>query len=538
MRRFLQNTGWKRLLVALASLLCAGVLGLGLVVRSTVKRVPRLFKRNGELKAQGYYMGEFEFKMLATQFYLNEGRYLEAYRTLARITEELRSTRGLARMPEHATPETQMAFLLDRQDPATGAFMDARYPLFTYFAPTCNVVEALQRLSRETGRPLKLKYPMRFLDQYQTPEQLRAYLDSVLYLDETSARLPGPGPYGPGASELAGFDVLEEAGLHRFPEAWKTELRRWFYDTQDPATGFWGARIGRPGRWRQRTDINTTFHILKLVVDEWGNNRSSQFPLRYGGTLARGVLAEVGRPIPADEAEQHDWGLKQCQGAKILARLLWPHLSEADRQEVRRRFRDMLAQSYRLYRPQEGGFAYYLSDTKADVDGTGLATSVLELMGGLPGTRDRERLWGTASERTLVPAVQVVSVWQQAKLPGSEGVESYRVYRDRLPVEPCDGADLLQIVYADGAKGLDLMDLRQGLARFLGAGGATFGNWTAKQGLRDLPLALDREVKAVPVTRGTFDLGRIARTHPARRYYLVGYDIVQLPVVAVVVEQR
>ncbi|HNX31854.1 MAG TPA: hypothetical protein PKM35_09615, partial [Holophaga sp.] len=126
-----------------AGLLGAVALAAALGTRSAVRTVPRLFRRNAELKAQGYYMGEFEFKMLAVQHEVNQGRYLEAIRVLRRIEREMADPAGLARMPVHATPEQQMAFLLARQDPVTGAFMDPRYPPFTYFAPTCNVVEAL-----------------------------------------------------------------------------------------------------------------------------------------------------------------------------------------------------------------------------------------------------------------------------------------------------------------------------------------------------------------------------------------------------------
>ncbi len=59
----------KRLLFALLAALCALLLAAGLTIRSTVDSVPRLFRRNAELKAQGYYMGEFEFKMLASQYH-------------------------------------------------------------------------------------------------------------------------------------------------------------------------------------------------------------------------------------------------------------------------------------------------------------------------------------------------------------------------------------------------------------------------------------------------------------------------------------
>lgn len=525
----------KRLLFALLAALCALLLAVGFTIRSTVDSVPRLFRRNAELKAQGYYMGEFEFKMLSSQYHMNAGRYLQAIRTLRGIEAEMQDLQNLKKMPANATPEEQMAFLLDRQDPVTGAFMDRDYPLFSYFAPTCNVVEALMRLSRETGRPLKLKYPLRFLDQIGTPQQLRAYLDSLLYLNSVIARFPGPGPYGPGVSEIPAFDVLEEAGVHRFSEPWKKELRRWFYETQDPASGFWGARIGDAGQWRQKKDINSTFHILKLVLTDTGENQDAAFPLRFGDKLARGLLDAMDVPIPENTADQHDWGLVQYQGAKMLTQYLWPHLAEAERAEVRQKLRSMLVQNFRLYRPADGGFAYYTTDTRADVDGTGLATGVLKILGVLPGTWERERLWGRVSEGDLTPRRANVGRWEEAVLPDDSEVQSFRIYSDRLPsVTAYDDDNLVQIAYPRGAKGLDLMDLRQGLVRFLGADGATYGNWNTKDSIKDQPLGLERPIKTVPVERETFDLAAIARDHPAaKRFYVVGYDIVQVPVTVV-----
>jgi hypothetical protein len=529
----------KRILFATLAVLCAVLLAVGLTVRSTVRSVPRLFRLNAELKTQGYYMGEFEFKMLASQYQMNAGHYLSAIQTLRRIETEMQDPRNLKKMPANATPEERMEFLLDRQDPVTGAFMDRDYPLFSYFAPTCNVVEALMRLSRETGRPLKLKYPLRFLDQIGTPQQLRTYLDSLLYLNSIIARFPGPGPYGPGVSEIPAFDVLEEAGVHRFSESWKKELRRWFYETQDPASGFWGARIGDAGQWRQKKDINSTFHILKLVLTDTGENQDAAFPLRFGDKLARGILDSMDLPIPENTVDQHDWGLVQYQGAKMLTQYLWPHLAEAERAEVRQKLRSMLVQNFRLYRPADGGFAYYTTDARADVDGTGLATGVLKILGVLSGTWERERLWGSASEGTLAPKRISVERWEQATLPdgGEAGskIESFRIYRDRLPSATAyDDSDLVQIVYPRGAKGLDTMDLRQGLTRFLNADGASYGNWNTKEGIKELPLGLEREVKAVPVQRDAFDLAGIARDHPeAQRFYAVGYDITQVPVTVV-----
>lgn len=522
----------KPLLKVALLLACLALLASVIAGYRSIPNVPRLFKRNAELKAMGYYMGEFEFKMIASQYELDHGRYRESLRTLRRIEAEMRSTQGLHRMPDKASTDDQMSFLMDRQDPVTGAFMDRQYPEFLDFAPTCNVVEALAGLGQKSGKPLVLKYPLRFLDSIRTPEQLRARLDSLLYVGQLSARFPGPGAYGPGVSELAGFDALEDAGVYRFSEPWKTALRHWFYERQDPVTGFWGARIGTPKKWHQKTDINATFHILKLVLNDSGENQDARFPLRYADALARGVLELMDQSLPDSAAEQHDWGLVQYQGAKMLTNFLWPHLSPGDRDKVRRKFRSMLVQSFRLYRPGDGGFAYYSSDIKADIDGTGLATGVLRVLGVLSGTRERERLWGEVPEESLAVGQVSVSHWQDAELPMTTGIESFRVYRDQLPSAGVyDDARLVQILYPQGTRGLDVMDLRQGLFRFLNQDGAVFGNWKSKSSLSDLPLHLDAPPRNVPVRRGRFDLAGIARDYPdSKRFYVVAYDIVQLPV--------
>lgn len=196
----------------------------------------------------------------------------------------------------------------------------------------------------------------------------------------------------------------------------------------------------------------------------------------------------------------------------------------------------MLVQSYRLYRPDDGGFAYYTSDTKADIDGTGLATGVLKVLGVLPGTLERERLWGNRSEASLSPVREYVLRWEQAALPRLDEAQSFRVYQDRLPSteEAYDDRDLVQIVYPNGASGLDVMDLRQGHARFMTTDGAAFGNWKSKASLKKLPLGFGPDIKTVPVSRGAFDLARIAREHPeARRFYVLAYDIAQKPIGAI-----
>lgn len=518
----------------LASILVAALgLALGLSVRSVFKTIPRLFRRNAELKAQGYYMAEFEFKMLAVQHHLNRGSYLEAYRTLRRIEREMKDPSGLVKVPEKAAPSERMAFLRERQDPETGAFMDPRYPLFTYFAPTANAVDNLTELALQTGQPLKLKHPLRFLERLRRPDQLRDYLDSLLYLRGWCARMPGPGPYGPGVSELVYFDDLERAGVCDLSEEWETTLRQWLQETQDPATGFWGARIGSPDHWRQKPDIPSTFHILHLVLDEQGGNRDPRFPLRYADKLARSILAGIGTPLPGNSSEQHDWGLSQTQGAKALTRLLWPHLGEPEREAIRRAFLKLLSESYRLYRPETGGFAYYTSDARADLDGTGLALGLLKAAGALPGTQERERLWSQALAQAPTPRLVQVQRWTEAALPADDRVRSIRIYVDQPPSgDACDDSHLVHIVYPDPSASCDIMDLRQRIMGSLASSGQAFGNWTSKDSLGRYPLDLQRAIKPIPVSSGNLDWAELGAAHPkATRFHAIGYDVAQVPVV-------
>ena len=517
--------------VVVAVLFTTG-LTIGLSVRSTVKAIPRLFKRNGELKAQGYYMGEFEFKMLAAQYYLNEGSYVKAYRTLRRIRNEMETTQGLARMSPGAPPDQQMSFLLERQHP-TGAFMDSRYPYFTYLAPTENVVEALHALARQTGRPLKLKYSLRFLDQIREPERLRAHLDSLLYLKEPWASIAaGPGPYGPGVSELASFARLEHLGLYQFSDEWEEALRQWFYETQDPATGFWGYRIGHPGNWRQNMDVNSTYHVLKLVLDERGDNQSRKYPLRYAGALARNLLTSLDRPLPTDASKQHDWSLVQAQGARMITRL-WGHLSASEKEWARREMVKYLTLRYlHFFRQAEGGFSLYSAARAGDLDGTANALSLLRATGSLPGTWERDLLWGKILAAAPPLVHREVRHWGEAAPPSGTEANSIRVYTVVPPIgDAYHDANLVQILYTGNSPALDVMDLRQCIARFIATSQQAFGNWTSKESLLERPLALQREVRTIPVSRNGLDLARIGRQHPgARRFFVIGYDIFQVPV--------
>lgn len=190
-----------------------------------------------------------------------------------------------------------------------------------------------------------------------------------------------------------------------------------------------------------------------------------------------------------------------------------------------------LAERYRFFRPAEGGFSLYTSSPHADVDGTGNALGLLRATGSLPGTWERERLWGSALANAPAVVTKELRRWEEADLPLARHFNSVRVYENSLPAgDTFDDASLVAIVYPQSPRVLDVMDLRQHVAGFIASGGEAFGNWTLKQNLGER-LGLQHSPKRVPVVQGGLDLARIARAHgAARRFYVVGYDVFQVPV--------
>ncbi|MCM5556243.1 hypothetical protein [Pleomorphomonas sp. JP5] len=521
-----------KLAAALLATIAVGVGILGYQTHQIIGSVPYLFHRNAELKADGYYMAEFEFRMLSIVKKLSDGDYLDAYSTLRRLRRQMESGEGLIKMPADKSAKARYEFLLARQDQTTGAFMDPDYPSFTFIAPTLNVIEALDGLAREVGEPLRLRYPLRFLDRIATPEALRAYLDAHLYIGRFWAEhLPGPGVYGPGISELAYVDLLETTGTYHFTPAWHAAFRSWLDATQDPKSGMWGARMGTPRAFETKRDANSTYHILHYLLTDDGADRDPSHPLLYASELASSLMGAMAAPMPTGEDEQHAWSLEQAQATQLLTRHLWGHLDEAGRAAVRSALEVALTERYRLLDEATGGFAIY-PGSPSDVDGTTTALRFIEATGSLPGTADRVRLWGDIE----APAVDSISVESSAaiELPDDPVVNSFRLYVGSVLTDT-DRDQPIAVLYPPN-KGavLDVIDLRQSVGRFLASAGASFGNWSTADSIRGSALHPDSSAPIVPVM--TIDrtlgdaLGDIGKG--ASDLLFVGYDVFQRPVFA------
>jgi hypothetical protein len=118
--------------------------------------------------------------------------------------------------------------------------MDDSYPLCTYFEPTLNVIEHIEYLSKNMDQPLKLKYPLTFIEQLDSPRELRAYLDDLATVGILVSKMPKT----PNVlSSLGSYNDLERLDLYIFSAEWKRELVKWHWENQDPKTGYWGVRL-------------------------------------------------------------------------------------------------------------------------------------------------------------------------------------------------------------------------------------------------------------------------------------------------------
>jgi hypothetical protein len=122
----------RHLIVIISIIVLTFLIISGFYVYRSFASIPEIFRLNGELQSEGYYMGEFEFKMIGLAYYLDKGKYITAFSKLNQIHKQLKSREGLIKVPQFADKKEELEFYLNLQIPRTGAFMDDSYPLITY----------------------------------------------------------------------------------------------------------------------------------------------------------------------------------------------------------------------------------------------------------------------------------------------------------------------------------------------------------------------------------------------------------------------
>lgn len=503
-------------------------LSAGMVIYQTGSLIPKMFKLAGNLKAEGYYMGEFEFKMIGIIYYLDKGEYLTAFSHLHRLHSQLSTKDGLIKVPSFADKRAELEFYYSLQNPKTGAFMDDTYPPCTFVGPTLNVINHMTALAAETGQPLQLKYPLRFLDQINTGDKLRAYLDDLATVGWLASKLPK-------TQNILAFEILyyrdiEDCHLYSFTPEWKHALLQWFYDNQDSETGGWGPRLRSSGVLLDPGD-DSNYHVARWFVDDQGQDRNPEFPLKYKDKLFATTLKKLSSsPLPADFASQHAWVLSQDRGIKVLANLLWNSASPEDKSRAQKCMEEHIKLVFqKFFVKDQGAFSLYAESTQADLDGTGLVFSMLQTIGAFSKER-QEKLWGPMSKTCVDLGTHNTTVLKPndfAEIAENPSISSLRIYRSA----PSSG-DLLSnvvcIYYPKETPILDVLDLLPKLARWGETTSQSMGNWVSKESLmQDLSKIT---TQPVPVYIGNIPVDRSTEIiQNSQELTIIGFDMLQIP---------
>lgn len=494
--------------------------------------IPELFKLNKQCQEEGYYMAEFEFKMLGLVYYLDKGEYVKTLTNIRKLHKQLKTRQGLIKLPKFTDKKSEMDFYLNLQNPRTGAFMmDDSYPYCTYTGPTGNVLNHLDALAQETGQPLKLKYPLKYLDEINTPEKLKKYLDDLSTVGWIGSKLPQT-PFHFTRCLLSLFhedDVVEKYHLYEVSPEWKRALLQWFYDNQDPQTGLWGPK-GKNGKLRKKDTMNTS-SILKAFVDEEGRTIHADMPLRYRDQLARSCLEKALGPIPKDDEfdEWHEWNLDVSKSIRTLT-WLWDGLSPDTRAKTKELMEFYFQTKFeKFYIPKEGAFSYYPLSEHATLDGTSGIIGNLNKIGAFSEER-RIRLWGQPQVTCRDLGISDVSEITAADLKAIlalTNINSLRFYA----IHPDTGnytVNVLGVFYPRKTPVLDVMELMPKMRAWVNGTSQSMGNWTSREEI--LAELAKINIKPVPVSQGEIPLelaNKILKEN--KSFTVIGFDVLQIP---------
>ncbi len=523
----------KRMVLLAVVVVLASTVAILIFKNLTQTKVRSLFRMNKELQEQGYYMADFEFKMMGIVYWMDQGNYLKAFRQLDAFHEQLSTREGLLKVPTFADKQEELAFYLNLQNPNTGAFIDDACPYCTYNEVTENILAHLDALAQETGQPLRLKYPLRYLDEIRTPETLRAFLDDVSSVGWVASRLPQT-TFVFARSMLSYFNgegVIERNRLYEFSPEWKRALLQWFYDNQDPLTGFWGPESRTSGKLL-KGDLTNTASIIKAFAEKGGASIHEGFPLRYRDAMFKTALKVMAEPMPDDDdlAEWHEWALKMGKGMGMITRYLWNDASQEDKAKARALMERHVRTCFsRYYVPAEGAFSHYPDAQHATLDGTGGKIGELSNLGFF-APEAQKCLWGDPEAGVADFGEWVVSrltTEDLAPMGDIPEINSVRFFASS-PAGGAYASDVLGVFYPRDTRVLDVVELTSKVRAWLDATTQSMGNWVSRETTAHEVKALN--VGGAPVYRGAIPAEASDEALEKRGHLIaIGFDVLQVP---------
>lgn len=525
----------KKIGYAIASVAALAIVAIGLIVASTTSKISGIFKANESLKSEGYYLSEFEFQMLGIAYHLDHGSYRLALSRLDAMHRKMTTGEGLVKIPQFANADEKLDFYLNLQNPRTGAFYSVEGdPLVSCFGVTANMINFIEELARDAARPFRLKYPLKFLDEIDTPAELERMMDDAGSVGWIGARFKAP-----YVSLIELHDLMEQderLHVYGFRDDVKLAFHRWFYDHQDPETGLWGPLDRASGKVLDGGDVGDSGKVIKMFVDNDGNDILPQFPLRYVDRIFASSLDQLAEPIPTRLDDLHRWILTKDRGFRFLTRYLWRKVPAAEKERARALMQDFVRVRFEHYFVRtDGAFSLYPGAAHADLDGTGEAVGMYDYVGALSPTK-QARLWGGPAETIAdlgMRKVAKIGPAEIAAIADRTEVNSMRFYR----TEP--GSDFLHhavgVLYPRETHAPDLVDLLPRIAAWLDVTAQTMGNWITRDSIAEELAAV--QVDGAPVLGSDAAVTLDAMLKEEARLVVIGFDALQVPRYRLVLEK-
>jgi hypothetical protein len=494
-------------------------------------QVIELFKLNKSLQEEGYFMSDFEFKMVGFGYYLDKGQYRKSISLLSDYHAKLSNKEDLIKIPEFKNSQEEIDFYLNLQNPQTGAFIDETAPFCVYYEVSKNILEHIVSIADSTTIQLKLKYPLTFLDSINTPENLIEHLNDISYVGWLASRYPQTTfHFARNILDATNADnVFEAHNLYSFSPEWKQAMLKWMYNFQDTTSGMWGPKNARTKKLR-KYDLNNTKSIVKNFRDKNGKDLYEEYPLKYGDKLFKSSLEQLSESYPDEEdlSEIHEWNLRQAKGLSMLLRYLWNDASSEDKKKAEKiieRNIDVCFKNY--YIAEEGAFSYYPNSKTATPDG--ITNLIFDEIGAL-SYKKQKKLWGSPEKKIKDRVEVILNNMNTSDIEPAlniSNINSIRIYKCKPDYENLTDS-VWSVFYPKDTPVLDIMELVPNILNWTETSSFSMGNWVSMARLKKTyskfniqkPIIFRKELPIKEINENLKE---------SQELYFIGFDKLQIP---------
>jgi len=192
----------------------------------------------------------------------------------------------------------------------------------------------IEEVEDRTERGETIKFPLKLLDRINSPEKLRAYLDSLLISDVRKTGLDNRYELNIGITAIERFIVGHVKHDYPFPPGLKQALFGYEDNVwQDPHTGFFGGWYRRAdGSLRKTADLSITFHIVSYRRDS----------IKRIPEMMRTLIALKNYEYPFGWREEGVPSNHHNYDVVRLFRVGWPQMDTPQRDLARAEMRQMM----------------------------------------------------------------------------------------------------------------------------------------------------------------------------------------------------